>query len=35
VPYVIDQEKCTKCGACFEACPYDSITVEWRKKENE
>ena len=34
VPYVIDQEKCTKCGL-FEACPFDSIIVEWRKKEDE
>jgi NADH-quinone oxidoreductase subunit F/NADP-reducing hydrogenase subunit HndC len=23
--HVIDQEKCIKCGACMEACPFDAI----------
>jgi len=25
VPYVIDQEKCIKCGACMEKCPFKAI----------
>ncbi len=24
-PHVIDQEKCTLCGTCFDVCPWDSI----------
>lgn len=23
--HIIDQEKCIKCGACMEACPFDAI----------
>ena len=26
--YVIDQELCTDCGACVEACPTDAIVKE-------
>jgi NADH-quinone oxidoreductase subunit F/NAD(P)H dehydrogenase (quinone)/NADP-reducing hydrogenase subunit HndC len=29
--FEVDVEKCTKCGACFRACPVDA--VEWKKKE--
>jgi NADH-quinone oxidoreductase subunit F/NAD(P)H dehydrogenase (quinone)/NADP-reducing hydrogenase subunit HndC len=29
--FQVDAEKCTKCGACFRACPADAI--EWKKKE--
>jgi len=25
---VLDQERCTGCGACVEACPYDAITLD-------
>jgi Fe-S-cluster-containing hydrogenase component 2 len=24
-PYVIDQVKCTKCGTCFEVCPFSTV----------
>jgi NADH-quinone oxidoreductase subunit F len=24
-PYVIDKNKCVKCGACIEACPFKAI----------
>jgi Fe-S-cluster-containing hydrogenase component 2 len=26
--YVIDQEKCTKCGICFQVCPFKAIKKE-------
>jgi len=26
--HVIDQEKCVKCGRCYEACKFSAITVE-------
>jgi Fe-S-cluster-containing hydrogenase component 2 len=26
--HVIDNVKCIKCGACFEACKFDAIKVE-------
>lgn len=26
--HVLDQNKCIKCGACFEACNFDAIRVE-------
>jgi NADH-quinone oxidoreductase subunit F/NAD(P)H dehydrogenase (quinone)/NADP-reducing hydrogenase subunit HndC len=29
--FEVDPEFCTKCGACFRACPADAIT--WKKKE--
>ncbi|MDJ0781762.1 MAG: NADH-quinone oxidoreductase subunit NuoF [Desulfosarcinaceae bacterium] len=29
--FEVDTEKCTKCGACYRACPVDA--VEWKKKE--
>lgn len=29
--YEVDSEKCTKCGACFKACPTGAI--EWEKKQ--
>jgi NADH-quinone oxidoreductase subunit F/NAD(P)H dehydrogenase (quinone)/NADP-reducing hydrogenase subunit HndC len=29
--FVVDPEKCTKCGACFRACPADAVI--WKKKE--
>ena len=29
--FEVDEDKCTKCGACFRACPADA--VEWKKKE--
>ena len=29
--FVVDTDLCTKCGACFRACPVDAI--EWKKKE--
>jgi NADH:ubiquinone oxidoreductase subunit F (NADH-binding)/(2Fe-2S) ferredoxin/NAD-dependent dihydropyrimidine dehydrogenase PreA subunit len=28
--FEVDEEKCTKCGACFRACPVEAI--EWKKK---
>jgi len=28
----IDQEKCTACGACVEACPVDAIKLEDKAK---
>jgi len=27
VPYVIDQSKCAKCGACVEKCPFKAIAA--------
>jgi len=27
-PHVIDQSKCTKCGACVAACKFDAINVD-------
>jgi len=29
--FVVDTDMCTKCGACFRACPADAIV--WKKKE--
>jgi NADH-quinone oxidoreductase subunit F len=26
--HIIDQTKCIKCGACFEACQFDAIKIE-------
>ncbi len=26
--HVIDQDKCVKCGRCYESCNFDAITVE-------
>ena len=28
IQYVIDEEKCTGCGACLRGCPYGAITGE-------
>ncbi|MCI6712097.1 MAG: 4Fe-4S binding protein [Firmicutes bacterium] len=28
VPYVIDQSRCLKCGACIEKCPFKAISKE-------
>jgi Na+-translocating ferredoxin:NAD+ oxidoreductase RNF subunit RnfB len=25
VPHKIVQERCTKCGACYEACRFDAV----------
>jgi len=25
---ILDQERCTGCGACADACPYDAITLD-------
>ena len=29
--FVVDKEKCTKCGLCFQKCPVRAI--DWKKKE--
>ena len=31
VKFVVDPEKCTKCGICFKNCPVQAI--QWQKKE--
>jgi len=31
INYIIDEEKCTGCGACAKACPQDAITGEKKK----
>jgi len=31
IEFVVDEEKCTKCGLCLKACPADAIT--WQKGE--
>jgi len=28
IHYIVDEEKCTGCGACLRICPYDAITGE-------
>ena len=27
-PFVIDQQKCVKCGTCVTTCKFDAINVE-------
>jgi len=29
---VVDQETCTGCGACVEACPVDAISLDDKAK---
>jgi len=29
--FTVDEEKCTKCGVCFRACPTDAII--WEEKQ--
>ena len=31
VKFIVDAEKCTKCGKCFKNCPAEAI--QWKKKE--
>ncbi|MFC1890781.1 NADH-quinone oxidoreductase subunit NuoF [Thermodesulfobacteriota bacterium] len=31
VEFVVDTEKCIKCGICFRGCPVDAVT--WKKRE--
>ena len=31
VDFVVDEDRCKKCGLCFKACPVKAI--EWKKKE--
>lgn len=31
IKFEVNEEKCKKCGACFNACPAEAIT--WKKKE--
>ena len=31
IQFVVNIEKCTKCGVCFKNCPVDAI--QWKKKE--
>ncbi len=26
-PHVIDQEKCIKCGICYDGCKFDAIAI--------
>jgi ferredoxin len=26
-PHIIDQDKCIKCGACYDGCKFDAIIV--------
>ena len=27
-PHVIDQDKCVKCGGCYEVCRFGAVTIE-------
>jgi NADH:ubiquinone oxidoreductase subunit F (NADH-binding)/(2Fe-2S) ferredoxin/NAD-dependent dihydropyrimidine dehydrogenase PreA subunit len=31
IDFVVNPEKCTKCGLCFKACPVDAVS--WEKKQ--
>ena len=30
----IDEEKCTACGSCVEACPTDALSIDGKAKVN-
>jgi NAD-dependent dihydropyrimidine dehydrogenase PreA subunit len=32
---IVDEEKCTGCGACEEACPVEAIKVKEKAKVDE
>jgi MinD superfamily P-loop ATPase len=26
--HAIDDDKCTRCGSCYDVCKFDAVTVE-------